>query len=203
MTSIFDAGNENPFELFSDWYAEAKSLALPQYDAMVLATADQDGKPSARMVLFKGTDQGRFCFFTNLESRKASELKSNVSAQLLFYWSGLGTGRQIRIEGRVEPLSREQVERYFHSRHRRSQVGAAVSQQSKPLRSRDDFLRAVDAYEDALRGAPVPVPAGWGGYGLVPDVFEFWVDQPSRLHERKTFSRGPKGGDWRTEMLYP
>lgn len=190
-----------PYQLFQDWFSEARALNLPQYDAMVLATATKDAVPSARMVLFKGLDKDRFCFYTNLESRKGQELLENPQAHLLFYWSGLDTGRQIRVEGKVFARTRKQVEEYFHSRHPLSQAGAIVSQQSRTLDSYSEFVEEVEGFSKKYTGKEIPLPEHWGGFGLEPVRFEFWKDRPNRLHERWVFEK--RGDGWEKRLLYP
>lgn len=195
--------SSDPFLLLNTWFQEAASLHLPQHDAMVLATATAGGAPSARMVLFKGIQDGQLRFFTNYESRKGKELLENPRAQLLFYWSGLDTGRQIRVEGTVEKLSKASSLAYFQSRARGSQVSAWASQQSRPLESREVLQKKILEIEKQFEGVnALPLPPEWGGYGLSPRLFEFWRDFPNRSHDRVVYEIS-KDGSWITSKLYP
>ncbi|XP_044152701.1 pyridoxine-5'-phosphate oxidase [Bufo gargarizans] len=183
----------DPITQFNVWFQEVlqcPSIAEP--NAMCLATATSDGKPSARMVLLKGFGSDGFRFYTNRESRKGKELESNPFASLLFFWEPLN--RQVRIEGPVERLSDEVSEYYFHSRPKSSQIGAAVSKQSQVIPDRE-YLRKKNAeLEEEYKDKEVPKPPEWGGYIVHPSVIEFWQGQTNRLHDRIVFRR-PKGED--------
>ena len=189
----------DPFALFDTWLAEARASEPNDPEAMALATAADDGRPSLRMVLLKGHGPDGFRFFTNLESRKAGEIAANPNVALLFHWKSLR--RQVRIEGPATLCSEAQADSYFASRSRDSQLGAWASDQSRPLRDRATF----DArYEEAKRrfdGAEVPRPPHWSGFNVAPDRFEFWSDRPHRLHERRLFTRAADG--WDEGLLYP
>lgn len=190
----------DPLELVSAWYDEALRTAVPMADAMALATSTADAMPSARMVLYKGTSNGGIEFFTNYESRKARELAANPRAAAILYWPALA--RQIRLEGRVERLSEAESNRYFATRDRDSQLGAWASPQSQAIGSRDELERRFR--EIAARyppDQPVPRPPFWGGYRLIPELIEFWISRPSRLHDRFRYSRDGIG--WRIERLAP
>jgi pyridoxamine 5'-phosphate oxidase len=189
----------DPFQLFDDWFAEAKASEPNDPEAMALATATPDGRPSARMVLLKGHGPDGFVFYTNLDSRKGNELAANSQASLLFHWKSLR--RQVRIEGAIESVSDEDANAYFASRSRDSQLGAWASYQSRPLESRDVF---EGRYEDMRRrfdGADVPRPPRWSGFRVIPERIEFWSDRAHRLHERRLFTRD--GDGWREGLLYP
>ncbi len=162
-----------------------------------LATASANGRPSARMVLVRGLEDGGFRFFTNYESRKAAELAQNPLAALLFHWPG----RQLRVEGGVERLSAAESDAYFDARPPRSRMSAAASPQSRPVASRADLEAAVRELEARHAGGNVPRPAGWGGYRLLPDAYEFWQHDPHRLHDRFRYTRAD--GEWRVERLGP
>ncbi|XP_020100651.1 pyridoxine/pyridoxamine 5'-phosphate oxidase 1, chloroplastic [Ananas comosus] len=173
----------DPVDQFQIWFDEAVSTGLREPNAMALSTSGKDGKPSSRMVLLKGVDKQGFIWYTNYESRKARELSENPHASLLFYWNHLN--RQVRIEGSVEKVSDEESERYFHSRPRGSQLGAAVSKQSAVLAGRHAIHQAYKELEERYSdGKVIPKPDYWGGYRLTPRCFEFWQGQPSRLHDR-------------------
>ena len=192
----------DPFALFAAWFAEAQASEPNDAEPMALATADSAGQPSVRMVLLKGHGLEGFDFYTNLDSRKGTELAANATAALLFHWKSLR--RQVRIEGPVEPLPAAEADAYFATRTRDSQLGAWASDQSRPLDSRETFEQR---YEEArarfarFEGQDVPRPPRWGGYRLVPQQIEFWSDRPHRLHERRLFTRAANG--WDEGLLYP
>jgi pyridoxamine 5'-phosphate oxidase len=189
----------NPFVQFKQWFQEALSSRLPEPNAMALATATGEGKPSARMVLLKGYDDRGFVFFTNYEGRKSSELLKNPSAALLFYWSELE--RQVRIEGTVEKTSRQESEEYFKTRPLESRLGAWASRQSEVIPGRSDLEQKVSDLKESYANREVPVPPYWGGFRLQPQVFEFWQGRENRLHDRIRYSL--QGGIWVIERLSP
>ena len=199
---------EDPFALFAGWLAEATKSEPNDPDALCLATATPEGRPSARMVLLKDVDPRGFVFYTNLESRKGRELAANPFAALCFHWKSLR--RSVRVEGRVEPVSAEEADAYYASRARGSRIGAWASRQSRPLEGRWALEKAVAEYTMKFGLSEIPRPAHWSGFRLVPDRIEFWRDMPFRLHVRRVFHRpaggagAPDAGDgWETEMLYP
>ena len=189
----------DPFQLFDEWYAEARTAEINDPDAMALATADSGGYPSVRMVLLKGHGPEGFVFYTNRESRKGYELAANPRASLLFHWKALR--RQVRIEGAIAPVPNAEADAYFATRSRDSQLGAWASDQSRPLESREVFEARFEEVEARFEGADVPRPPHWGGYRLVPDRIEYWNDRPHRLHERRLFTRSIDG--WTEGLLYP
>jgi pyridoxamine 5'-phosphate oxidase len=189
----------DPLEHFSAWFAEAQAAEPNDPNAMTLATATPDGRPSARLVLLKGFGPEGFAFFTNLESRKALELKANPQAALCFHWKSLR--RQVRIEGRVVPVGDAEADAYFASRPHGSQIGAWASRQSRPLEDRGTLERRVAAFTAQYPEGRVPRPVHWSGFRLIPDQIEFWRDMPFRLHDRLVFTR--TGDGWTTEHLYP
>jgi pyridoxamine 5'-phosphate oxidase len=186
----------NPVELFHEWFEAARAAGVEVPEAMTLATADAEGRPSARMLLLKGADEQGFTFFTGYESRKGRELEANPRAALVFYWRPLG--RQVRVEGTVRRLSAEESDAYWATRPPRSRAAAAASRQSEPFTSRDE-LEAE--FARLLPGEEVPRPERWGGYVLEPDAIELWQHRDDRLHERVRYTRASEG--WRAEQLAP
>uniref|UniRef100_A0A7N8YIW4 pyridoxal 5'-phosphate synthase n=1 Tax=Mastacembelus armatus TaxID=205130 RepID=A0A7N8YIW4_9TELE len=182
----------DPIKQFGNWFDEAtKCPEIGEANAMCLATATKDGRPSARMVLLKGYSNEGFRFFTNYESRKGSELESNPYACLVFYWEPLN--RQIRIEGTVERIPYHSSCEYFHSRPKSSQIGAVVSRQSTLVPNRD-YLRQKNAeVEEKYKDSEVPMPDYWGGYMVQPYLIEFWQGQTNRLHDRIVFTKAKDG----------
>lgn len=193
------AGSGEPFALFGEWFAAAAASEPDNANAMTLATATKEGAPSARIVLLKDWDERGFVFYTNLGSRKGTELARNPHAALLFYWKSLS--RQIRIEGAVAAVSGTEADEYYASRPRLSRIGAWASEQSRPLGARADLEARVAEFEARYPGEAVPRPPFWSGFRLTPAQFEFWEERPFRLHERRTFVRAGEG--WRTGLLYP
>jgi pyridoxamine 5'-phosphate oxidase len=190
----------DPFALFDDWFAEARESEPNDPEAMALATADTAGDPTVRMVLLKVHGPAGFTFYTNLGSEKGQQLQENPSAALLFHWKSLR--RQVRIEGEVERVSDEEADAYFATRSRDSQLGAWASDQSRPLESRAQFEARYEEMKQRFDGAEVPRPPYWGGFRLVPRIFEFWQDRAHRLHERRVFL-AQDGGAWDQGLLYP
>ena len=190
----------DPHNLFEAWFAEAQASEPNDPNAVALATAGADGRPSVRMVLLKGHDERGFVIYTNLDSRKGGELAANPHAALLFHWKSLR--RQVRIEGLVEPVSDVEADAYFASRSRDSQLGAWASDQSRPLDSRATFEARFEERRAAFEGGPVPRPPRWSGFRIVPERIEFWLDREHRLHERRLFTAAPDGG-WTEGLLYP
>lgn len=191
--------DRNPLRQLQRWLAAAERAGMKEPTAMTLATVDRRGRPSARMVLFKGLHRGRLTFFTNHESRKGRELSGNPRVALVFWWDKLE--RQVRVEGRVEKLPVAVADRYFHSRPRESQLGALVSHQSRPVASREELEVRFASLARQLSGEEVPLPAFWGGYGVTPDSLEFWQGRRGRLHDRLLFRRS--GGTWKLQRLQP
>ncbi|KAM4526551.1 pyridoxine-5'-phosphate oxidase [Fundulus heteroclitus] len=182
----------DPIKEFGNWFdAATKCPEIGEANAMCIATATKDGRPSARMVLLKGYSHEGFRFFTNYESRKGVELESNPYACLVFYWEPLN--RQIRIEGSVERIPYQSSCEYFHSRPKSSQIGAVVSRQSTPVPNRD-YLRQKNAeLEEKYKDTEVPMPDYWGGYMVKPYLIEFWQGQTNRLHDRIVFTKVKEG----------
>lgn len=191
---------DDPFDIFDTWYREARETEINDSNAVALATATPDGRPSVRMVLLKGYGPDGFIFYTNFEGRKAGELLANPHAAMLFHWKSLR--RQIRIEGPVERVDDATADAYFATRHRDSQLGAWASDQSRPLESREAFMARYEEVRARYEGKDVPRPPHWSGLRLVPERIEFWQDRAFRLHERWVFTPDGKGG-WDRGMLYP
>lgn len=189
----------DPLSLFQEWLAEARLSEPNDPEAMALATADAEGRPSVRMVLLKGQDERGFVFYTNLDSRKGGELAANPEAALLFHWKSLR--RQVRVEGPVEPVAADEADAYFATRGRDSQLGAWASDQSRPLDSRSTFEARFQEMAERFDGQDIPRPPRWGGFRLVPQRIEFWSDRAHRLHERRLFLR--KDAGWTEGLLYP
>jgi pyridoxamine 5'-phosphate oxidase len=192
----------DPFHRFRTVFAQVEAAGIAEPTAMSVATADSEGRPSARMLLLKGVDEQGFVFYTNLESRKARELDTNPHAALCFFWQPLEV--QVRVEGRVEAVGDEEADIYFASRPRGSQIGAWASRQSAPLASRDELEARIRAVEEQYREREIPRPPHWSGFRLLPERIEFWLGRPSRLHERDVYHRDPDTPTgWRLEQLYP
>ena len=190
----------DPLAAFEAWFAEAREAGVRAPEAAAVATATPDGRPSARMVLVKRFDERGFVFHTHYGSRKGRELAENPRAALLFYWDALG--RQVRIEGGVARVDRDESEEYFRTRPRGGQVGAWASRQSEPLGSRSELEAAVRELEQRFDGREVPLPPEWGGLLLAPASYEFWQHRDDRLHDRLRYDLGADGG-WTRVRLAP
>ncbi len=190
----------DPIALAQRWFADAQAAGIEQHDAMTLATATPDGRPSARAVLLKGIDARGFAFFTNYDSRKGRELDANPRAALLLLWIPLQ--RQVRVTGSVARLDAEESDAYFATRPRGSQLGAWASQQSRPLPDRAELERRWEALDERYGGEAVPRPSHWGGYRVEPDEIEVWQGRANRLHDRFAYTRTPDGG-WTHVRLQP
>ena len=190
----------SPFDQFTRWFGEAAGLGLRVPEAATLATATNDGVPSARIVLVKVRDEAGFVFFSNYESRKGRELAANPRAALVFHWDALG--RQVRVEGCVERTSPEESAGYVRSRPRGSQLSALASPQSEAVEGRDLLERRVAELAAEYKGRALPEPENWGGFRLLPDEFEFWQHREDRLHDRLRYTRQPDGR-WLVERLAP
>ena len=196
-----EIADSDPLALFEAWFEEARSSEPNDANAMALATATPEGAPSVRMVLLKGHGPEGFTFYTNAQSRKGGEIRSNMQAALLFHWKSLR--RQIRIEGPLEEVSPETADAYFHSRSFVSQVGSAASDQSRPLEERATYIKRIEQLEEACKdNGEVPRPPHWTGFTLQPQRIEFWLDRANRLHDRRQFERTADGG-WANSLLYP
>jgi pyridoxamine 5'-phosphate oxidase len=193
--------DSNPIVQFERWLKDSERAELREPNAMVLATAARDGRPSARVVLLKEVSDLGFVFYTNYSSRKARELETNPFAALTFYWSELE--RQVRVEGQVGRLSRQQSEAYFRTRPKGSRLGAWASHQSRVLPSREALeLRLSELEHRYTDTSDIPVPEFWGGYCLLHEKVEFWQGRPNRLHDRLRYRRDGESG-WILERLSP
>jgi pyridoxamine 5'-phosphate oxidase len=189
----------DPFAQFGLWLEQAIAADPLDPTAMTLATADRQGRPSARVVLLKGFDERGFVFFTNYDSRKGRELAENPRAALAFFWAPLH--RQVRIEGTVEKVPAAESDAYYASRPLGSRLGAWASPQSQPIADRAELESALAEIAARQEEGDLPRPEFWGGYRLKPEAIEFWQGRPSRLHDRILFQRGPEG--WRRQRLAP
>jgi pyridoxamine 5'-phosphate oxidase len=189
----------DPIAQFKLWFNEAREHQLPMPEAMTLATADSDGKPSARMVLLKQVDENGFTFFTNYSSSKAAELTANPRAALVFFWSQLE--RQVRVEGTVTRTSAEESCEYFHTRPRESQLGAWASRQSQAISGRDVLEKRFAELEEKYREREIDCPEHWGGFRVRPVTIEFWKGRIGRLHDRIVYERTDSG--WTIKRLAP
>jgi pyridoxamine 5'-phosphate oxidase len=189
----------DPIRQFRRWFDQAAAAGVPDANAMVLATATPDGRPSARVVLLKGLDERGFTFFTNYQSRKGRELALNPRAAVTFFWPELE--RQVRAEGTVAPVAPEESDAYFASRPLDSQLGAWVSEQSEEIAGRPALERRLAELQQRFAGGDVPRPPHWGGYRLAAEAVEFWQGRPARLHDRLLYRHTPTG--WRLSRLAP
>lgn len=190
---------DDPIERFAKVYERAVATGMDDPNAMVVSSVDAGGRPSSRVVLLKGFDARGFVFYTNLESRKGAEILANPHVSLNFFWRELD--QQVRIEGRAEPVTDEEADAYFASRPRASRLGAWASEQSRPLKSRARLMARVAKYEAKYLTGPVPRPAHWSGFRVVPRAIEFWVSGAFRLHDRTVYER--TGDGWTSHKLYP
>ena len=188
----------DPISIFSNWYGDAQRGALMDPDIVALATASKKARPSVRMVLYRGIREGGFSFFTNYESRKGLELSENSFAAMAFYWPHLG--RQVRIEGQVQRLSPMESDAYFQQRPFLSQITAAASPQSRVMKDEAEFLARLTELEQTSHGK-ISRPLGWGGFKLLPSLFEFWTHRDNRRHERIQYEKF--GDEWKESRLYP
>ncbi len=190
---------KDPIENFLKLFSEAQVKGIPDANAMALSTVDAENKPSVRIVLYKGMVRRGFSFYTNYNGRKAQEIEGNKYIAALFFWSHLD--RQIRIEGAVEKLTREESELYFATRPRLSQLGAWTSNQSEKIESFESFQKKLNEIDERFAGQPVPCPPHWGGYRVEPQEFEFWFGKNGRLHERYIYKKN--GDDWNRFLRAP
>ena len=199
MARQFISKNNDPIELFSNWFSEARKSETINPEAMALATSGLDGKPYVRMVLLKSFGEDGFIFYTNSNSKKGKQLSKTPYASLCFYWKSLL--RQVRVEGVISKVSNRDADIYFASRSRESQLGAWASKQSSKLSTQSDLDKRIIKFTQKYEGVEVPRPDFWEGYSVLPEKIEFWLQQDSRLHERIEYTKSEKG--WAHQRLYP
>ena len=192
---------DNPIDLFVDWFNEAKKTEINDPNALALATVGKNGTPSVRMVLLKDFNKKGFVFYTNLNSQKSNEIKSNPNASMCFHWKSLL--RQVRITGKLSNVSDEDADNYYNSRSYGSRIGAWASNQSSVLKSRDELLKSIEEFKKKYKNEKnIPRPKHWSGWNLNPIEIEFWLDGKDRIHERLLYSR--KDNDkWEKDLLSP
>ncbi len=197
----FDDLDESPIQQWHAWYIEVVEAELPEPNAMAVGSIDTDGMPDSRIVLVRGFDDDGLTFFGNYNSAKGQQLDANPVASAVFPWIGLH--RQVRVRGTVEMLPRHESDAYFASRPRDSQLGAWASPQSEVISGREVLDAHHAEYSEKFAGAEVPRPPHWGGWLLIPDVFEFWQGRPNRLHDRFRYRRDDVTQEWVIERLAP
>jgi len=191
--------NNDPIVRFNRWFEEARRADVPLAESMALATAGRDGHVSVRFILLKHADDRGFVFYTDRRSRKGRELRENPRASLAFYWDA--TGKQVRVDGRIEEVSADEADAYWATRPRQSRLSGSVSRQSAKLDHRGDLVAAVNQLRNTLKGSDIPRPAYWTGFRLRPEEIEFWTRRSHRLHERELFVRTQRG--WDRTLLQP
>jgi pyridoxamine 5'-phosphate oxidase len=191
----------DPLDSFSKLFREAQLKGIPEHNAISLATVGKDGKPSNRIVYFKGLVRGGFSFFTNYSGRKGLDIQFNPNVSAQFYWPHLD--QQVHIEGKAEKLTESESDKYFSTRPRNSQIGAWASLQSQELTSYSEFEARFQKFEKQYESQKVPRPPHWGGFLIVPDSIEFWFGRSGRLHERYVFNRENLNSQWKRFMRYP
>ena len=192
---------DNPIKLFGDWFNEAKKTELNDPNALSLATSDKKSIPSVRMVLLKGFNENGFVFYTNLNSKKSEDLKTNPNAAMCFHWKSLL--RQVRIVGQIKNVSDEEADDYYNSRAYGSRIGAWASKQSTILNNRDELLNSIDNFKKKYPNQEnVPRPKHWSGWNLKPTEIEFWLDGDNRIHQRLKYVK-TKDNDWNKFLLSP
>lgn len=190
----------DPITMFDQWFKDAQSIGTIEPNIFTLATADKDGVPNARVLLLKGYDQSGFVFFTNYNSRKSQEIGENPHVAMVFLW--IQQERQVRVTGKIEKVSKDESEEYFHSRPRESQIGAWVSNQSSTIDSRDVLDEKQKQLEEIYsEGKEIPLPEHWGGFRIIPDKIEFWQGRANRLHDRILYAK--IGAEWNISRLAP
>ena len=190
----------NPVDLFKKWFAVAEKSEINDPNALSVATSSKEGIPSVRMVLLKGLSDKGFVFYTNFNSKKGSDLKSNPNASMCFHWKSLR--RQVRVTGKVSVVENEEADKYFSSRKYGSKISAWASSQSKQMKNRDEFLNKIKEYQKKFpKEKDVPRPPHWSGWRVLPNEIEFWLELDNRSHQRLIYKK--ENGKWIKEMLYP
>ena len=190
----------NPVDLFKKWFAVAEKSEINDPNALSVATSSKEGIPSVRMVLLKGLSDKGFVFYTNFNSKKGSDLKSNPNASMCFHWKSLR--RQVRVTGKVSVVENEEADKYFSSRKYGSKISAWASSQSKQMKNRDEFLNKIKEYQKKFpKEKDVPRPPHWSGWRLLPEEIEFWLDGEGRIHERLIYIK--ENEKWIKKLLYP
>ena len=199
LDSIFE-DLDNPIDLFKNWFDKAKEMEINDPNAVALGTASKSNQPSVRMVLLKGLSNKGFVFYTNFNSKKGSDLKTNQQAAMCFHWKSLR--RQVRVVGKVEQVSEKEADEYYNSRPYKNRISAWASNQSKELDSRDTFLKKIEEFEKKYPDQKnVPRPPHWSGWRILPKEIEFWLDGEGRVHERLNYAND--SGKWNRNILYP
>ena len=199
LDSIFE-DLDNPIDLFKNWFKKAEETEINDPNAMVLGTADQKNQPSVRVVLLKGLSNEGFVFYTNFNSKKGSDIKSNQQASMCFHWKSLR--RQVRVIGNVQQVTEKEADEYFNSRPYKYRISAWASNQSEKLESRDAFLKKIKEFEKKYpHQNKVPRPSHWSGLRILPKEIEFWLSREGRIHERLNYVNN--SGKWIKEILYP
>ena len=192
---------QNPIELFNEWFNEAKKTEINDPNALALATSDKDGTPSVRMVLLKDFNQSGFVFYTNLNSKKSIDIKSNPNASMCFHWKSIL--RQIIITGRITKVSDEDADLYYRSREYESRIGAWASKQSSILKNREELYQEIENYKKKYSNKDnVPRPGHWSGWNLNPYEIEFWLNRENRIHQRLKYIKN-QDGNWNKSLLNP
>jgi len=192
---------ENPIELFDEWFNEAKKTEINDPNALALATSTKDGEPSVRMVLLKDFNQNGFVIYTNLDSKKSTDIKNNPNASMCFHWKSIL--RQVRITGKIIKVSNKDADIYFQSRDYESKIGAWASKQSSVLKNREELYQEIESYKKKYSDKNnVPRPSNWSGWNLNPNEIEFWLDGNNRIHQRLKYIK-KQNGNWNRSLLSP
>ena len=198
LDKCFEEDN-NPIDLFKKWFSKAQETEINDPNAVAIATSDNNNQPSVRMVLLKGLSDKGFVFYTNFNSKKSNDLKSNKKASMCFHWKSLR--RQVRVSGSVEKVADSEADDYYNSRPYKNKIGAWASSQSETLKNRQEFLEKVKNFENKYPSNNVPRPPYWSGWRLIPAQIEFWLDGEGRIHERLNYVQ--RNNEWKKELLYP
>ena len=195
---IINSSN-NPFSLFKEWFEEAQKNEINDANAMNLSTISKSNFPSSRMVLLKDFDDRGFVFYTNIKSKKGKDIINNPNVSLNFHWKSIT--KQVRIEGKVISVTKEEADEYFNSRPKESRIGAWASNQSSKMNNREDLIKKYNFYNDKFKEGSIPRPDYWIGFRVAPTLIEFWQDMPFRLHDRLEFVKN--NNKWETKKLFP